>query len=154
VAPQSFVACMDIGHGVQPACVGRIPGSHLIFGGEEWWHYGPRLKPGDLLTQERRFHDYKLADTKFAGPTLFQRGDTLHRDQNGTPVAKERSTSIRYLAAEAEKRKMYANQLPPKPKWTAEKMAEIDKIRWDWILSGREGVSPRFDEVDVGHRLP
>src|ERR1700754_1692269 len=33
VAPQSFVACMDVGHGVQPACVGRIPQSHLIFGG-------------------------------------------------------------------------------------------------------------------------
>jgi len=34
VAPQSFVVCMDYGHGVHPACVGRIPGSHLIFGGE------------------------------------------------------------------------------------------------------------------------
>jgi acyl dehydratase len=154
VAPQSFVACMDVGHGVQPACVGRIPGSHLIFGGEEWWYYGPRLRPGDLLFQERRFHDYKVADTKFAGPTLFQRGDTLHRDQRGVQVAKERSTSIRYLAAEADKRKMYANQLPPKPKWTAEKLAEIEKIRFDWILSGREGVSPRFAETHEGHRLP
>ena len=38
VAPQSFVIAMDIGHGVQPACVGRIAGSYLIFGGEEWWH--------------------------------------------------------------------------------------------------------------------
>jgi acyl dehydratase len=154
VAPQSFVACMDIGHGVQPACVGRIPGSHLIFGGEEWWHYGPRLRPGDLLVQERRFHDYKLTDTRFAGPTLFQRGDTLHRNQHGVPVAKERSTGIRYLAAEAEKRKMYANQLPPKPKWTAERMAEIDEIRWNWILSGRQGASPRFNQVEVGDHLP
>jgi acyl dehydratase len=154
VAPQSFVAAMDIGHGVQPACVGRIPKSHLIFGGEEWWHYGPLLRPGDLLFQERRFHDYKVTETKFAGPTLFQRGDTLHRNQDGVPVAKERSTSIRYLAAEAEKRKMYASQLPPKPRWTAEKMAEVDKIRHDWILSGRSGVSPRFSAVEIGQRLP
>jgi acyl dehydratase len=154
VAPQSFAAHMDVGHGVQPACVGRIPNSHLIFGGEEWWYYGPRLRPGDLLFQERRFHDYKLADTKFAGPTLFQRGDTLHRNQHGTPVAKERSTSIRYLAAEAERRKMYANQLPPKPRWSADKLAEVEKIRWDWILSGREGNSPLFTAVKEGDRLP
>src|SRR5690242_11520529 len=150
VAPQSFVACMDIGHGVQPACVGRIPQSHLIFGGEEWWFYGGRLRPGDLLVQERRFHDYKVTDTKFAGPTMFQRGDTLHRDQRGMVVAKERATSIRYLAAEADKRKMYANQLPPKPRWTAEKLAEIDRVRHDWILSNRMGVSPIFGEVTVG----
>src|SRR5262245_7596155 len=39
VAPQSFAVSMDFAHGVQPACVGRIPGSHLIFGGEEWWFY-------------------------------------------------------------------------------------------------------------------
>ncbi|CAN7587096.1 MaoC family dehydratase N-terminal domain-containing protein [Phenylobacterium sp. LjRoot219] len=154
VAPQSFAACMDIGHGVQPACVGRIPGSHLIFGGEEWWFYGARIRPGDLLFQTRRFHDIKLADTKFAGPTLFSRGDTIHHNQHGGLVAKERATSIRYLAAEAEKRKMYANQLPPKPRWTREKLAEIDKIRHAWILSGRGGASPRFDEVQVGDKLP
>jgi acyl dehydratase len=154
VGPQSIAVCLDYGHGCQPACVGKIPGSHLIFGGEEWWHYGYRIRPGDQLFQERRFHDYKVADTKFAGPTLFQRGDTFHRNQHGTVVAKSRSTTIRYLAAEAEKRKMYANQLPPKPRWSAQKLAEIDKIRHDWILSNRLGVSPHFDAVDVGDRLP
>ena len=102
VAPQSFTVCMDYGHGVHPACVGRIPGSHLIFGGEEWWFHGPRIKPGDRLFQERRFHGYKVRDTKFAGPTMFSSGDTFHTNQHGVPVAKERSTSIRYLAAEAE----------------------------------------------------
>src|SRR5689334_2169702 len=84
VAPQSFAVALDIGHGAQPSCVGYIPGSHLIFGGEEWWHYGPRLRPGDQLTQRRWFHDYKLTETGFAGPTLFQRGDTLHVRQDGT----------------------------------------------------------------------
>jgi acyl dehydratase len=154
VAPQSIPVCMDCGHGCQPACVGKIPGSHLIFAGEEWWFYGYRLRPGDTLRQDRRFLDYKLRDTKFAGPTLFQRGETKHVNQDETVVAKVISTSIRYLAAEAEKRKMYANDLPPKPTWSAERMAEIDKIRWDWILSGREGKSPRFAEVKEGDRLP
>lgn len=154
VAPQSIAVALDYGHGCQPACVGRIPGSHLIFGGEEWWHYGHRIRPGDQLFQERRFHDYKVADTKFAGPTMFQRGDTIHRTQAGTVVAKARSTTIRYLAAEAEKRSMYANKLPPKPKWTPEKLAEVDKLRTDWILSGREGISPIFHDVKVGDHLP
>lgn len=54
VAPQSFAVAIDFGHGVQPACVGHIPRSHPIFGGEEWWHYGPRVRPSDRLTQKRR----------------------------------------------------------------------------------------------------
>jgi hypothetical protein len=36
-----------------PSCVGKIPGSHLIFAGEEWWFYGTPVRPGDKLTQER-----------------------------------------------------------------------------------------------------
>jgi len=154
VAPQSIAVCLDYGHGVQPACVGKIPGSHLIFGGEEWWFYGYRVRPGDKLFQERRFHDYKVTDTKFAGPTMFSRGDTIHRNQHDTVVAKSRSTAIRYLAAEADKRKMYETKLPPKPKWTAEQIAEVDQVRHDWILSNRLGTSPIFRDVKVGDRLP
>ena len=101
VAPQSIPVALDYGHGAAPACVGQIPGSHLIFGGEEWWFYGYPVRPGDKLFQERRFHDYKVADTKFAGPTMFPRGDTIHRNQHGALVARERSTAIRYLAEEA-----------------------------------------------------
>jgi acyl dehydratase len=154
VAPQSIAVCLDVGHGVQPACVGRIPESHLIFGGEEWWFYGHRVRPGDRLFQERRFHDYKVADTKFAGPTMFQRGDTIHRTQDGTLVAKERATSIRYLVAEADKRKMYANQLGETKRWTSAELNAIAKIRHDWILSNRLGVSPHFEEVKIGDKLP
>jgi acyl dehydratase len=154
IAPQSIAVCLDCGHGVQPACVGKIPGSHLIFGGEEWWFYGYRVRPGDKLFQERRFHDYKVSDTKFAGPTMFARGDTVHRNQQGTIVAKERSTSIRYLAVEAEKRKMYENQLAPLPKWTKAQLDEVAKVRHAWILSNRLGVSPHFDAIKVGDKLP
>jgi acyl dehydratase len=154
VAPQSIAVCLDDGHGVQPACVGKIAGSHLIFGGEEWWFYGPRIRAGDQLFQERRFVDYKISETKFAGPTMFQRGDTLHRNQHGSPVCKERATSIRYLAVEAERRKMYAQQAPPMPRWTSDRIAEIDKIRHDWILSNRLGITPRFGDLKVGDQLP
>ena len=139
VAPQSFVVCMDYGHGVHPACVGQIPGSHLIFGGEEWWFYGPRIRPGDRLFQERRFHGYKVTDTKFAGPTMFSSGDTVHSNQHGVPVAKERSTSIRYLAAEAEKRGFFAKQLEPIRRWTRDELKQIAKLRHEWLMSNRDG---------------
>ena len=154
VAPQSIAVSLDYGHGCQPACVGRIPGSHLIFGGEEWWFYGHRVRPGDQLFQERRFYDYKVTETKFAGPTMFSRGDTMHRTQDGTPVAKARSTAIRYLAEEAEKRGMYESQLGAVKRWTAAELAEVDRVRHEWILSGRDGVSPRFGDVQIGDRLP
>ena len=153
VAPQSIAVCMDYGHGCAPACVGFIKDSHLIFGGEEWWFYGARIKPGDHLTQQRRFHDYKVTDTKFAGPTMFSRGDTLHYKQDGSLVAKARSTAIRYLKEEAEKRGMYDSMIGELKGWSADELAVVDKVRFDWLMSNREGVSPRWEEVQVGDKL-
>lgn len=154
VAPQSIAVALDYGHGAAPACVGRIPNSHLIFGGEEWWFYGAPVRPGDKLFQERRFHDYKVADTKFAGPTMFSRGDTTHTNQHGTLVARERSTAIRYLSAEATKRGMYENQLGEIKRWTNDELIGVEKLRHEWLLSNRLGLSPHFDEVKVGDTLP
>ncbi|MBA4024725.1 MAG: acyl dehydratase [Gordonia sp.] len=153
IAPQSIAVALDYGHGAAPACVGHIPNSHLIFGGEEWWFYGTPVRPGDKLFQERRFHDYKVADTKFAGPTMFSRGDTTHKNQHGALVARERSTAIRYLSAEANKRGMYDDQIGATKKWTADELAEVDKLRHSWLLSNRLGISPRFGEVKVGDTL-
>ena len=154
VAPQSFAVAMDYGHGCHPSCVGKIPGSHLIFGGEEWWFYGTPVRPGDKLFQQRRFDGYNVADTKFAGPTVFTRGDTVHRNQHGALVAKEQATAIRYLIDEAKKRGMYDKEQRSPRKWTSEDLAEIERIRMDWILSNREGISPQFEEVKVGDKLP
>ena len=68
VAPLSFTVACDTSHGASPAQVGRIPGSHLIFGGDEWWFFGPRVRPGDKLICHRMPFDYKVTETKFAGP--------------------------------------------------------------------------------------
>lgn len=154
VAPQSILSCMDYGHGCQPACVGHIPGSHLIFGGEEWWHYGARIKPGDHIHHERRFHDYKVVNTKFSGPTMFSRGDNIHRKQDGSLVAKSRTTAIRYLAAEAERLGMYDQQVGELKRWKLSEIEEIDKVRHAWLMSNRNGISPRWEEVKVGDKLP
>ena len=48
VAPQSFTVATDTSHGCSPAQVGRIPRSHLIFGGDDWWFFGPRIRPGEI----------------------------------------------------------------------------------------------------------
>src|SRR3546814_5984467 len=78
VAPQSFTVATDTSHGCSPAQVGKIPNSHLIFGGDDWWFFGPRIWPGDHLVCHRMPYDYKVTQTKFAGPTCFQRGDPLY----------------------------------------------------------------------------
>ncbi|SEQ43468.1 Acyl dehydratase [Solimonas aquatica] len=154
VAPQSFAVAMDYGHGCHPACVGKIPGSHLIFGGEEWWFFGAPIRPGDKLFQKRRFDGYDVKDTSFAGPTIFTRGDTEHRNQNGVLVARERATAIRYLREEAAKRAVYGKEKANPKRWTKEELAEIQKLRYQWILSNREGKSPAYGDVKVGDKLP
>jgi acyl dehydratase len=85
---------------------------------------------------------------------MFSRGDTVHRNQHGALVARERSTAIRYLADEARKRGMYENQLGEVKRWTSEELAEVEALRRSWLLSNRDGVSPHFDEVKVGDTLP
>jgi hypothetical protein len=37
VGSHSFACAIDDGMGTSPACVGGIPNSHLLFGGEEKW---------------------------------------------------------------------------------------------------------------------
>ena len=154
VAPQSFTVAMDYGHGCHPSCVGKIPGSHLIFAGEEWWFYGTPVRPGDKLVQERTFAGYKITETGFAGPTMFADGDTVHRNQHGSMVAKERATSIRYLVEEANKRKVYAKESREPKAWSQAEIDEVGKLRFEWILSNREGKSPSYDKVKVGDKLP
>jgi acyl dehydratase len=153
VAPQSFTICCDVGHGAVPAIVGSIPGTHMIFGGDEWWMAGPRIYAGDQLRMRRRFVDYKVADTKFAGPTMFSRGETIYTNQRGDLVARQWSTAVRYLAEEARKRGFFEREAP-RPVWTVNRLDEIAAQRQAWIRSRGGGQSPAFDEVREGDRLP
>ena len=104
IAPQSFPVTMDDAHGSAPSCIGKIPNSHMLFGGDEWWFYGPTVRGGDRIWNERIPFDYSVKDTSSFGPTCFQRGDNFYYNQHGDLVAKQRSTSIRYsqVAGEAE----------------------------------------------------
>jgi acyl dehydratase len=153
VAPQSFTICCDVGHGAGPAIVGSIPGTHMIFGGDEWWFHGPRVLPGDLLRMQRRFHDYKVTDTKFAGPTMFSRGDTLYRNQRGEVVALQRSTAVRYLAEEA-RRLGFFERTAPRRAWTDAQLEDVADTRMAWVRSNRQGESPRWGDIGTGEKLP
>jgi hypothetical protein len=99
IAPQSFPLAMDDGRGSAPSCIGSIPNSHMLFGGDERWLYWPRVKGGDRIWNERIPFDYSIKETKFGGPTCFPRGDNFYHNQHGDLAAKQRSTSIRYNQA-------------------------------------------------------
>ncbi len=154
VAPQSFAVSCDDGHGAGPACVGLIRNSHLLFGGDEWWFYGPRIFAGDEIVNEKVPFDYVVKDTGFAGPTCFQRGDNNYYNQDGDFIAKQRSTSIRYrqdLAAEmADNSDQYDD-----PEWSDSALEELEDRKYEYIRMMHDlGHGRRYwDDVDVGDEL-
>jgi hypothetical protein len=154
VAPQSFPIAADDGHGAVPACVGRIENSHLLFGGDEWWFEDRRVFCGDMIFNERIPFDYVVKDTKFAGPTCFQRGDNFYRNQHGELLAKHRSTSIRYRAAAG------GESVNPEetqdPEWSDADIATFEERKFTWIKMLHDlGHCERWwDDVQVGDRLP
>jgi len=154
VAPQSFAVATDDGHGAGPACVGAIPKSHLIFGGDEWWFYGPRIFAGDLITNEKIPFDYVVKDTKFAGPTCFQRGDNNYYNQNGDFIAKQRSTAIRYRNDLALEKGSLTNT--DDPEWTDEALEELEEKKLEYInYMHKLGHGKLYwDDVKVGDALP
>lgn len=133
IAPQSFTVATDTSHGCAPAQVGRIPHSHLIFGGDEWWFFEARIEPGDRLLCHRMPYDYKVAETSFAGPTCFQRGDTLYINQRGERVALQRSTAIRYVVRKAKDKKLFASSESGEPEWSRDELARLDEIKAGFI---------------------
>jgi acyl dehydratase len=149
VAPQSFAVCTIHGHGSVPAMQGRIPGSHMLFGGDEWWFYGPRIEPGDHIRATRMVFDYSTANTRFAGPTVFQRGDTHYVNQRGEPLAVQRSTAIRFLPANA-RRLGFMDTQTDDYHWTGEALEAIERERIDYYLTFHDHVRRTAAEVTVG----
>ena len=154
VAPQSFAVTMDDGHGSAPSCVGRIPNSHLLFGGDEWWFHGPRIFGGDVIRNERIPFDYVVKDTKLAGPTCFQRGDNFYYNAEGELIAKQRSTAIRYLAEAARETGVSGAQ--DDPEWTDAQIKELEERKFAWIQMLHDlGHGRRYwEDVNVGDKLP
>ncbi len=154
IAPLSFAVATDDAHGTGPSCLGLIPNSHLIFGGDEWWFHGPRIMAGDLIHNERVPLDYVVKETKFAGPTCFQRGDNDYFNDKGDKIATQRSTAIRYRADLA--REMASLTASDDPEWTDDQIEELEVKKYDYIKSLHElGHGKRYwDDVKIGAALP
>jgi acyl dehydratase len=154
IAPQSFAIAVDDGHGSAPACVGCIPDSHLLFGGDEWWFYEPKIAGGDIISEERIPFDYVVKETKFAGPTCFQRGDNFYRNQRGELIATQRSPSIRYKATAGGAAVNTAEA--DDPVWTDAELEKLEERKLGWINMLHElGHKERWwDDVKVGDQLP
>jgi acyl dehydratase len=128
-----------------PAQVGKIPGSHMLFGGDEWWFFGPNIYPGDHLVCHRMPYDYKVSNTSFAGPTCFQRGDTIYINQKGERVGQQRSTSIRYVVREAKEKKLFVE--PGEKECAEDELLALEEIKGP---SSRSGPPPRPAALRVG----
>ena len=152
VAPQSFAVCTDTSHGAGPAIQGEIPGQHMIFGGDEWWFFGPRIEPGDRISHDRMLFDYKVAETKFAGPTMFSRGDTTYINQRGELICKQRSTSVRYLAENARKLDMFGDNV--ERTWEDQELEDLEKQKMDYYQSFLDLGHEKRLFVKVGDELP
>jgi hypothetical protein len=150
----SFAVACDDGHGSAPACVGRIAESHLLFGGDEWWFHGPRISAGDMIHNERIPFDYVVKETKFAGPTCFQRGDNHYYNQRGEKLATQRSTSIRYLASAA--REASRGAASEDPEWSDAQLVELEEKKFEYIKMLHDlGHGKRYwDDVKLGDKLP
>jgi hypothetical protein len=152
ISPQSFAVATDDSHGAGPAIQGTIPGTHMLFGGDEWWFFGPRIRPGDCITRDRMLFDYKVTQTSFAGPTMFSRGDTTYINHRGELICKQRSTSIRYLAEEARKRQLFSDDKDPE--WTEDQLMEIEEQKFEYYKTFLELGHERRLFVKEGEKLP
>jgi acyl dehydratase len=149
VAPQSFAVCCIVGHGALPAVQGRIPGSHMLFGGDEWWFHGPRIEPGDRIHATRLAFDYRVTNTRFAGPTMFQRGDTNYFNQTGEPVAIQRSTAVRFLPENARRLGFMETQTED-VHWTRDELDAVERERIEYYKTFYDHVRKTFAEVETG----
>ena len=103
------------------------------------------------MRQERMLFDYKVTQTKFAGSTMFSRGDTTYINHVGEVVCKQRSTSIRYRAADAVDRGAFMDI--PEREWTDSELEDIEKQKFDYFQSFLELGHEKRLFVKVGDSL-
>jgi acyl dehydratase len=153
IAPQSFLVCCTVGLGALPAMQGNVPGVHMLLGGDEYWFYGPRIRPGDRIRTDAMLFDYRVTQTKFGGPTLFTHGDTSFFNQHGEAIGKLRSTSIRYKPENARRLDTLAAQ-KGEPRWTDAALTRLEEEKFAYCRTIEGHVIRAFDSVRIGEDLP
>jgi hypothetical protein len=85
---------------------------------------------------------------------MFSRGDTTYINQRGEVVAKQRSTSIRYLAEEAVRLAQGYGERLNDPEWSDAQIEEINKQKFDYYRSFLDLGHDKRLFVKVGDKLP
>ena len=131
LAPLSFTVACDTSHGASPAQVGRIPGSHLIFGGDDWWFFGPRILAGrqagvppHAVRLQGHGHQVRRPDVLPAGR------HPLHQPA-GERIAQQRSTAIRYRVQRSQGEE--GLRRAQEPDWTDAQLAELEERKLGFI---------------------
>jgi acyl dehydratase len=159
IAPRSLVLACAIRHGVQTSVQGTFKGVNQMNAGDAWWFY-ETASVGDLVKSVRTALDYRVTQTPFAGPTLFQRGLITYINQDGEVLARQRSTSIRYLqsnfqkAAETRPKKAASDEDKSEPVLTPEMISGYEAERLAYARSLREAAPPTLADLTEGMALP
>jgi hypothetical protein len=153
LAPVSFAVCCAWRHAATPAIQGVIPGSHMLFGGDRYWFTGPRIRPGTRVRSSRLAYDYAVKETKFAGPTVFQRGDTTYIDGEGRILGRQRCTAIRYVVENA-RRLDSMRAMEEEPRWSVADLDRIDAEKRAYYATFHDHVLRTLDDVRDGEELP
>jgi acyl dehydratase len=155
IAPQSFTVNVAAGHGARGATQGFIPESHMLFAGDEWWFFGPRIRPGDKFVVDQSVFDYRKTTSSFAGPMVIQRGDSNYVNQAGERVALQRASAFRYQPQAARETAAYEG-VGEEPEWSDDELELLVKDKELYVRSIIElGHDPRpFEGVGVGDELP
>lgn len=151
--PQSMILGCAVRHGIPASTQGEIPGGRQMNGGDEWWFDAP-LTLGDRVISKRRALDFRMTETAFAGPTLFQRGKVEYRNQDDVLLARQISTSIRFLATNLNDRRTGADTLAEPPELSAEQLAAFEAQRLDYARRLREPSPIDFADLNPGTQLP
>lgn len=151
--PQSMILACTIRHGVHTSMQGEIPGGRQMNGGDAWWFEVP-VRPGDCVTSKRRTLDFKVTETGFAGPTMFQRGETAYLNQNGEVLARQHSTSIRFLAANLKGRREGGKEAAHPPELSAEQIGAFEQQRLDYARGLYAPSTIVRQDLKPGVKLP
>jgi acyl dehydratase len=151
VAPQSFILACAVRHGIVPSIQGALPGSHQMNAGDEWW-FSERVNVGDSITSVRQAIDYRIATTNFAGPTVFQRGDTTYLNQSGRVLARQRATAMRYLVANLRQKSTQTESAQP-ASWSDEQLEEIEEQQLSYARGCRTIADRSVSTVVAGESL-
>lgn len=131
---------------------GLIPGSHTLFGGDEWWFFGPRIEPGDRTRLSRLAFDCRVANTRFADPTMFQRGDSNYVNQRGELVAIQRPTAISFLVENVQRLGFMQDQ-GEMPNWSRSELEAIEDERIEYCKTFYDHVLRTSADVEEGSKL-